>query len=84
MVRYVVERKGQAQPPEANVACNDDVRVSIIGQLPGVAAVACTVWFGDVSPRFLKHRRTRMVEGVSQPRKTTVSRASVSAYDHLK
>jgi len=29
----------QPQPPERDVACNDDVRVSIIGQLPGAAAV---------------------------------------------
>jgi len=30
----------QAQPPERDVACKDDVRVSTIGQLPGAAAVA--------------------------------------------
>ena len=42
---HVGERSAQAQPPEAGVACNDDVRVSINGQLPGAAAVACSVWF---------------------------------------
>jgi len=29
----------QPQPPERDVACNNDVRVSMIGQLPGAAAV---------------------------------------------
>lgn len=36
------------QPPETDVACNDDVRVSIVGQMAGAAAVDCTVWFGDL------------------------------------
>ena len=31
----------------SGVACNDDVRVFINGQLRGVAAVACIVWFDD-------------------------------------
>jgi hypothetical protein len=30
----------QAQPPEQDVNCNDDVRVSMNGQLRGGAAVA--------------------------------------------
>jgi len=47
-VPFPPNEKGQAQPPEADVACNDDVRVFIVGQLPGAAAVACTVWFGDL------------------------------------
>ncbi len=36
----------QAQPPEAGVACKNDVRVSIDGKLPGVATAVCSVWFG--------------------------------------
>jgi hypothetical protein len=48
---FVVERSAYPQPPEAGVACNDDVRVLISGQLPGVAAFACRVWFGKVLDR---------------------------------
>jgi hypothetical protein len=33
----------QAQPLEAGVACNDDARLSIIGQPHGAAAVAWSV-----------------------------------------
>jgi hypothetical protein len=39
----------QAQPPERDVACNDDVRVSINGQLEGAAAVACSALFGPLN-----------------------------------
>jgi len=36
--------QAQAQPPERGAACNDDVRVSSAGQLPGTAAVAWSVF----------------------------------------
>jgi hypothetical protein len=58
----VAERSAQAQPPEADVACNDDVRVSIVGQLPGAAAVACSGWFGDLGvtlPSYAERRTMR-------------------------
>ena len=35
----------KAQPSERDVICNNDVRVSIIGQLPGAAAVAYSALF---------------------------------------
>jgi hypothetical protein len=37
---HSAERSTQAEPPAAAVACNDGVRVFIVGQLLGVAAVA--------------------------------------------
>ncbi|MCX5734986.1 MAG: hypothetical protein NTW68_11760, partial [candidate division NC10 bacterium] len=44
----------QAQPPERHLACKDDVRVSINGQLPGIPAVACSVLLELISWRQLK------------------------------
>src|SRR5260370_14516572 len=38
------QRPAQTQPPEPDMTCNDDVRVSIIGQLPAAAAVAYSGW----------------------------------------
>jgi hypothetical protein len=46
-----VNDTAQAQPPEAGVGCNDDVRVSINDQLLGAAAVASSAWFGKVSTK---------------------------------
>jgi len=56
----------QAQPPERDVACNEDVRVSIIGQLLCTAAVACSdlgamaySWLQKtITHLFGMHRRT--------------------------
>ena len=51
--RMRLNEKAQAQPPEAGVAGHDDGRVFIIGQLPGAAVVAVSIWFCD-SMVFLK------------------------------
>jgi hypothetical protein len=37
------------EPPERDVTCKDDAHVSIIGQLPGAAAVACSDLLGAAS-----------------------------------
>src|SRR4030095_959643 len=42
------ERPAQAQPPGVGMACNDDVRASIDGQLTGAAAVAWSASLDDV------------------------------------
>jgi hypothetical protein len=41
--------QAQAQPPEWGVVCKNAVRVSIIGQLPSVAAVACSAFLLPLS-----------------------------------
>jgi len=42
--------QAQPQPPECDVACNDNVRVSITDQLTSAAAVGWSDLFGKLAP----------------------------------